>query len=208
MIHSNTALTGEPAPADALALLEEGSRLNPGPWVNHSRHVGVAARAIAAACPPLNPDLAETLGLLHDIGRRFGKTGMRHALDGYRFLIDIGAVRCARVALTHSYPLQDMSAVSSAWCGSSEEFEDVRKVIEQTVYDDYDRLIQLCDCLALPTGVVLMEKRLVDVVLRHGCNPYTVPRWKVCYAIKDDFEARCGGSLYRLFPDIAATTFE
>ena len=30
------------------------------------------------------------MGLLHDIGRREGVTGMRHTLDGYRYLLEQG----------------------------------------------------------------------------------------------------------------------
>lgn len=37
--------------------------------------------------------------------------------------------------------------------------------VKNAVYDDYDRLVQLCDSLALPSGFCLLEKRFVDVAL-------------------------------------------
>ena len=38
-----------------------------------------------------------------------------------------------------------------------------------------DRLVQLCDALCLPAGFCLMEKRPVDVAVRYGVHPHTVP---------------------------------
>ena len=42
--------------------------------------------------------------------------------------------------------------------------------VKNAVYDDYDRLVQLCDALALPSGFCLLEKRFVDgsSPLRHA----------------------------------------
>lgn len=47
----------------------------------------------------------------------------------------------------------------------------------------------LCDCLALPTGFCLIEKRLVDIALRHGFNDYTLEKWRAFFAIRARFEA-------------------
>ena len=56
-------------------ILKETGKLNPGRWINHAVtfSLGVVQQ------PPI--------GLLHDIGRKFGVTKIRHGLDGYRFLI-------------------------------------------------------------------------------------------------------------------------
>ena len=75
-----------PTLSQAEAFLSEAHERNPGPWAMHSRHVALAARLIAERHPLLDPDVAEVVGLLHDIGRREGVTGMRHVLDGYNFL--------------------------------------------------------------------------------------------------------------------------
>ena len=79
-----------PSAEQAEQLLAEAETRNPGPWVAHSRNVALAARCIAEHCPELDADVAYTLGLLHDIGRQEGVTGMRHTLDGYTFLQDLG----------------------------------------------------------------------------------------------------------------------
>ena len=58
----------------AITMLEEAKRLNPGQWVQHSRYVGEAAALIAGHCDGMDAEKAYVLGLLHDIGRRVGKT--------------------------------------------------------------------------------------------------------------------------------------
>jgi hypothetical protein len=189
------------------ALLLEAETLNPGPWVAHSRHVAEAASAIAGCHPQMNPKSAYILGLLHDIGRRVGVTGMRHVLDGYNYLKSLGYEEAARISLTHSYPLKNAAAGAGLWDGSDEEFRFVQAYLDGIDYDYYDRLIQLCDSLALPSGFCLMEKRLVDVVMRYGTNPLTIPKWKAYFAIQHDFEREIGQSIYNLLPGVVENTF-
>jgi hypothetical protein len=197
-----------PSIEQAERYLAESASLNPGPWVDHSRYVAEGARAIAARHPRMNPEYAYTLGLLHDIGRRFGVTGMRHVWDGYRFLAGEGYEDAGRICLTHSYPAKPEPNGASPWDGTDEEFDFVRKSLAQIEYDDYDRLIQLCDGLSLPSGFCLMEKRLVDVVMRYGVNEHTLSRWKAFFSIKQQIEQEIGISIYRLLPNIVENTFE
>ena len=83
----------------------------------------------------------------------------------------------------------------------------MRDYLSETEYTDYDRLIQLCDALALPSGCCLMEKRMVDVALRYGVNEYTVPKWEAVLQIKAGFEDVLGRSIYELLPDVVENTF-
>lgn len=187
--------------------LSEAAQLNPGPWEPHSRYVAQAAQAIAARHPHLDSQRAYILGQLHDIGRRFGMTHMRHVLDGYRFLSGEGYEAAARICLTHSYPKKDEIIGATHWDGSAEELQFVRDYIARIEYDDYDRLIQLCDCLALPNGYCLMEKRMVDVVMRYGLHDHTLSRWKAFFKAKDYFESLVGTSIYHLLPGVVENTF-
>ena len=107
-----------PSLQEAEALIAEAERRNPGPWVAHSRYVGEAAQAIASQHSDLDPEAAFILGFLHDIGRYFGITGMRHSLDGYNFLMELGYDDAARVALTHSYVIEDVDHVNARWDGT------------------------------------------------------------------------------------------
>jgi HD domain len=196
-----------PSKRESEALIKEAGALNPGPWMTHSFHVAEAASLIASCHPQMDAGAAYVVGLLHDIGRRVGVTGMRHALDGYHYLLSLGYDDAARISLTHSYPIKDIDAGADLWDGSEEEAQFLQSYLNQIEYDLYDRLIQLCDSLALPSGFCLMEKRLVDVVMRYGTNPLTIPKWKAYFAIRDDFEREIGGSIYALLPGVVENTF-
>ncbi len=150
---------------------------------------------------------AYIFGCLHDIGRRFGVTGMRHALDGYLFLHNLDFEGPARICITHSYPIKTAAAGSGEWDGTIEEYYEVQNYLDRIEYDAYDRLIQLCDLIALPTGFCLMEKRLVDVVRRYGFNDHTLLKWNAFFDAKIEFDRAVGGSIYTLLPGIVETTF-
>lgn len=197
-----------PTLSQARAFLEEAEERNPGPWVAHSIRVGEAAQTIAEHHPCLDGETAYILGLLHDIGRREGVKGMRHVLDGYQFLVDQGFPDAGRICMTHSYPVQDARSGASDWDGTAEEFTFIQDYLKQITYDDYDRLFQLCDSLALPEGFCLVEKRWVDVLMRYqNFTEFTVPKWQAIAKIKHDFEAMIGVNIYTLLPGIEKATF-
>ncbi|WP_141508856.1 hypothetical protein [Candidatus Chloroploca asiatica] len=83
----------------------------------------------------------------------------------------------------------------------------VKTYLENIIYDDYDRLLQLCDALALPEGFCLLEKRFVDVALRHGVHETLPDRWRATMQLQAHFEALLGGSLYSYLPGVVRTTF-
>ena len=113
----------------------------------------------------------------------------------------------AQICITHSFPTQTFEEYSGVDDCTEENRQIIREILYNTVYTDYDRLIQLCDSLALPEGICLMEKRLIDVALRHGTNDLVVPKWKALFSIFDDFESRLGAPVYSLFPEVVGNTF-
>ncbi len=192
--------------------LQEGVKRNPGWWEAHSRYVGQAARAIAERIPELDPEKAQVLGMLHDIGRRFGVTGSLHISDGYDFMMEQGCPEVARICLTHSFPYQNIDSCFGSWNMDLErDGESARKrtgeLLSHLTYNEYDRLIQLCDALAMGTGFCLLEKRWIDVVMRYGPNQYMIPKWKATYEIKDGLEKKMGISIYELLPGVKENTF-
>jgi HD superfamily phosphodiesterase len=72
---------GVPTLEEAMLILKEAEKLNPGGWVKHSMYVAEGAKLIAEQTDNLDSELAYILGLLHDIGRRDGIHGMRHGLN-------------------------------------------------------------------------------------------------------------------------------
>jgi hypothetical protein len=195
-----------PTLEEAEQLLTEAEQRNPGPWVAHSRNVALAAKCIAEHSN-LDVEAAYIMGLLHDIGRREGVMGMRHILDGYTFLKSLGYDNTARICLTHSFPLKDIRVFMGQWDVSEDEWTFIQEFQNGLEYDDYDKLLQLCDCLALPQGICLIEKRMIDVALRLGVTEHTVPKWKAYLGIKKYFDNKTGGSIYKILPGVVATTF-
>lgn len=192
---------------EAKFILDEGSKLNPGPWREHSLHVGKAAELIANEDKELDGNIAFALGLLHDIGRRYGVTSMRHSIDGYKFAIERGYPLLGRICITHSFPYKNIDAVFGKWDCSNEEYKFVKDYLDNIDFSVYDKLIQLCDALALPTGYCLMEKRMLDVAIRHGVNQYTIEKWKATFEIQNYFEERIGKSIYKILPNVVENTF-
>ena len=192
---------------EAKILLEEAGKLNPGLWVEHSIYAGNAAKIIAENTLGLCPDIALVLGMLHDIGRRAGVTGMRHIIDGYNFAIEKGFYHVAKVCITHSFDCKDIKSAFGKWDCSEQEYNFVKQYLENTEYDDYDRLIQLCDALAFVDGYYLIEKRMIEAALRHGINEYTTLKWKATFENKDYFEDKMGKSIYSLLQGVVENTF-
>jgi len=203
----NMDIKGVPTLHQAELFLEEAGKLNPGPWTQHSIYAGKAAQFIAQNCNDIDSDTALILGMLHDIGRRFGITGMRHILDGYNFLMERGFYKAAKVCITHSFDCKNIKSAFGKWDCTEEEYEFVKQYLGNTEYDDYDRLIQLCDALAFADGYSLIEKRMVDVALRHGVNEYTALKWKATFEVKEYFEHKMGRSVYSILPGVVENTF-
>jgi len=166
----NNIIQGVPSIIEAYLLLEEAEKLNPGLWTEHSKYAAEAAKLIAKQCPHLDSDKAFVLGLLHDIGRRCGKTWMRHAIDGYNFAMSKGYDILAQICITHSFDCKDIKTAFGEWDCTGDEYSFVKEYLENIEYDDYDKLIQLCDALALPKGFCLIEKRMIESTIRNGIH--------------------------------------
>lgn len=205
---------GVPPIEEAKRLLYKAENLFPGPWVQHSVWTAKAAMLIAENCEELNPEVAYALGLLHDIGRRNGLTNgittIGHLLGGYNYSKELGYDLLAKICITHSCPsksINDIEEVVNKSC-STQDYRFVEDFFNKVEYSDYDKLIQLCDALALPNGFTLIEKRLIDVALRHGVNEYILPKWEAFMELKNYFDKKIGKSIYNILPGVIENTFE
>jgi hypothetical protein len=193
-----------PTADEAMRELELAGELNPGPWVKHSVNVGIAARKIAEKISSLDPEKAYIVGLLHDIGRRVGIVDIpTHICEGYRYCMEKGWDEAARICMTHSYLRMQEEFDSEP---NNEREKMIREYILHCEADDYDRLIQLCDSLAVDYGFVILEKRFVDVTRRYGIMEGYIKGWETAFAIKESFEKEMGCSVYDVLPDIGRTT--
>lgn len=185
----------------AIAELEAAGELNPGTWTKHSYNVAEAARLIAEACG-LDSEKAYIFGLLHDIGRRTGIAAVRHIIDGYNYAMSKGWDEVARVCLTHSFPVKDIDADIGKKDITAEQYDFIKSFLEGIEYDDYDKLIILCDSLGDANGLCILEKRLIDTTRRYGIYPFTIDRWNKTYEYKEHFEQMIGKSIYAVLPGI------
>lgn len=187
--------------------LEIAGEMNPGLWIKHVENVAEAARIIARETG-LNEEKAYVLGLLHDIGRRTGIAQVRHIVDGYDYATSKGWDEVARICLTHSFPVKDVDADIGKKDITPEQYSFIKKYIEDTRYDDYDKLIILCDALADAKGFCILEKRFIDTTRRYGIYPFTLARWNKTYEYKDYFEKKAGKSIYSLLPNIEKCIYD
>ncbi|MBE6754492.1 MAG: HD domain-containing protein [Ruminococcaceae bacterium] len=180
----------------AEALLAEAERCNPGPWGDHSRIAAHCAQRIAEACPDMDSEKAYILGLLHDIGRKFGVKHLGHVYDGYKYMLSLGYDDAARICLTHSFNTQEMHTYIGRFDIPDEQQHELERALQAARIDDYDRLIQLCDALAGSEGVLDIEERMADVKMRYGSYPQE--KWDTNLALKRYFEDKAEVNIYTL----------
>lgn len=164
----------------------------------------MAAYRIAELCSGLDSEKAYILGVLHDIGRRAGIVTIPvHVYEGYKFCMDKGWDEAAKICMTHSYPIKEKDFAEEV------ENEDIfiKSYISECEYDDYDKLLILCDSLALAHGFCILEKRFIDVARRYGVWNTSVARWNATFEIKEYFEEKIGCSIYEVLPNVKDTTF-
>ena len=155
-----------PTREKAEELLAEAEKCNPGPWGDHSRVAAHCAETIARECGNLDPDKAYILGLLHDIGRKFGVRHLGHVSDDYIGKFDT----------------------------TPEELKLIQDTLKAAVMDEYDMLIQLCDSIAGAEGVLDIEERMSDVKRRYGSYPQQ--KWDNNIKLKEHFEEKMGRDIY------------
>ena len=198
----------EPDRKTAEHALERAEQSNPGAWGAHSRYVALACQNIAAHCAGMDAERAYILGLLHDIGRYAGVSSEKHLIDGYRYCMERQWEKAAQICISHAFMIQDIETSIGVFDVSEADYQFMKQFVAQAIYDDYDRLVQLCDALALPSGFCMLEKRFVDVAIRYGLHPATLDRWKKTLEIKDYFEEKMGCSIYAVLPSVVENSFK
>lgn len=185
-----------PSREEAEKLLREAERCNPGPWGNHSRVTAHCAEKIAMACADMDYEKAYVLGILHDIGRKFGVRHLGHVSDGYSYMMELGYDEAAKICLTHSFNNQTVDQYIGKFDVSDEELHLIQTTLKEVEMDDYDRLIQLCDALAGADGVLDIEERMLDVKNRYGFYPQE--KWDSNVYLKQYFEKKTGRDIYNI----------
>ncbi|MBD5476566.1 MAG: HDOD domain-containing protein [Lachnospiraceae bacterium] len=183
-----------PTIQEAERLLKEAAQCNPGPWENHSRVAAQCAKQIAERCMGMNPEKAYVLGLMHDIGRKFGVRHLGHVYDGWKYMLECGYDEVARICLTHSFNEGKLEDYIGNFDISEQQIEEIRLALDGIEFDEYDKLIQLCDSIASADGVVDMGERMNDVKKRYGHYPQS--KWDKNTELKRYFEQKAGEDIY------------
>ena len=183
-----------PTREKAEELLADAEQCNPGPWGDHSRVAAHCAERIARECGDLDPDKAYILGLLHDIGRKFGARHLGHVSDGYSYMLSLEYDEAARICLTHSFNGRSLDDYIGKFDTTQEELKLIQDALKSAAMDEYDRLIQLCDSLAGSEGVLDIEERMSDVKRRYGSYPQQ--KWDNNIRLKEHFEEKMGKDIY------------
>ena len=56
----------------------------------------------------MDPEKAYIVGLMHDIGRKFGVKHLGHVYDGYHYMTQLGYDEAARICVNHSFSVPDI----------------------------------------------------------------------------------------------------
>ena len=83
---------------------------------------------------------------------------------------------------------------------NEDERQFLIKFLRGTEYDDYDKLIQLVDNMVSWQGVMTVDDRFCDILMRHELVRPGKHLEKL-YELKDYFDEKAGINLYELFRD-------
>lgn len=169
-------------------------------YIYHTSGVAESAKIIAAHTSDMDPEKAYILGLLHDYGKKYDERicGKFHGQAGFEEMNAMGYPAVAKICLTHSFPRQnfrdaDYSSYRPEWRAWA------HAELARVTYNDYDRLIQLCDMFFEGMTKVDVETRFSCIIKRYNLDP------KVVEVLRDDtnrnkeyFEQKTGCNIYEL----------
>lgn len=174
----------------AIKIVNERNQISHGNWYEHSFHVARAAYAIADMLK-MDAEKAFVMGVMHDIGRSFSTGQFRHIRDGYEYLNSLGYPEIAKICLTHSFVIQDISTYVGKIDISDAEQMKYQFILSMQQYDCYDRLIQLCDSISTSNGYVIPEK-FVTNAFKYGIKESTLEKWQAVLELYECFEEKLG----------------
>jgi len=159
-----------------------------------ARLAGQIADALAAAGVDVDPALARTGGVLHDIGRSVTHDGIMHCWEGYRMLLAQGQPLLARFCVVHSSGGMDAEeAASVGWPAT-----DYRP----TAWEE--KVVTIADGLTHYDAVICLADRAASVRERYrersSPERYTLilrTEGKI-HALMDDVEAIIGQPVEQL----------
>ena len=109
----------------------------------------------------------------------------------------------AEICIKHSFLNNDIDCISNdrdETDRNNPNFEFVKNYIKDE-YTIYEKIINLCD-LMCTTEINTIEKRLIDILIRHGIYKNTHYHLIETLKLKEYFNNLLGYNLYDLFPEL------
>lgn len=171
---------------------------------DHSMLVATGAKLIAEKCG-LDAELAFLCGEMHDIGKFIGIPGVdpgrvyRHPRIGYELLEGVNT-QFAKVCIAHPFPVQDIIHVKHFCKGDENEINYIWKILNNTKYDEYIELIQLCDKMSGIDKYITVENKIEWYKEKRGILDYDLKKYykEPLIKIKEKFETIGNINVYKL----------
>ena len=158
------------------------NNINTSSWISHSINAAQVCKILAEKTN-LDASCAETLGLLHDYGRKFSHS-FDHTIIGFEELLKLGWTQEAIACLTHSF-------LNGGRCSNNEPAvegfyvdkdgnpqwrenapkDDFTLFLESYNYSPYDYLLNIADLTAIEKGIVPPHIRVADIATRRNIDP-------------------------------------
>ena len=176
---------------EALDLLNENiGKTSSDKWIKHSKNVGYVAGVIASNIN-LDSNFAKTLGYIHDIGKKYGLNSddgvIPHAINGYNYIKSLGYDEdYASICIKHSFLNNDINCLANDrdyTDSSNQNYQFIKEYIKKE-YTIYEKIINLCD-LMCTDKIYTVDKRMMDLLLRHGVYKNTHYHIKETYKLKE-----------------------
>ena len=127
-------------------MVDEAFKKNPGKWIIHSHIIGKTTEKIAKEIG-LDPEIAYSAGMLHDIGKGYGYEDFSHMMEGYRILRFDSYFFPAKIALTHGFVTDDVGSYHGANNLSDRDYEFIKAYLKKREIGPYEKLVILLDNL-------------------------------------------------------------
>lgn len=167
-------------------------------WILHSCLVAETASKIASLTPDMDAKAAYILGLLHDVGKKWSEENgdTFHGISGYHYLKSMGYDDSARVCLTHSFLSYPIDADNYSY--NPQLLATTNELLRGYIYDDYDRLIQLCDWLNKGGRYYTLEHRAQDIIKSYPVNAAKVLKnYEGAKSLKAYFDYKVNRDIYK-----------
>lgn len=166
-------------------------------YIFHTLGVAQSAKKIAEYIPNLNQEKAYILGILHDYGKRISEKeeNIFHGKEGYEQMQKLGYADVAKICLTHTFFDKDFNYEDFSY--PFEWMHWAKTKLQNIEYNDYDRLICLCDKFFEGLKMVSIEKRAEGIARRYNTSKNQIQTFKnKSLELKNYFDKKIGKDIY------------